>query len=271
MSSWARALRACAPPEKPVHCKERKAGSGEDPAQQTYIHKWKKRSKGLGEENRKGKLTAGLAEHWRCALHARSSRQVGDHPYSHQKATEAKAIPLVTPKLTLTSGRSLYKPDRLTLKTSITLTLYLQLLGLKLKGRHDRPSSLRVEGRVFPTAAPGQQRGLGEGLAAPPVGTRPSCTGPLSAVLLNETRLLSHPNTYSKPTAKNTADVCHSSQGCQPVTLERKMSPKYSVSVSSLFWGWTGMPGILYQLPLSACWTQMDWREVFAQVFVLHC
>ena len=156
----------------------------------------------------------------------------------------------MTPKLTLTSGRSLYKPDRVTLKTSITLILYLQLLGLKLKGRHDRPSSLQVEGRVFPTAAPGQQRGLregfptaapgqqrglGEGLAAPPVSTRPSCTGPLSAVLLNETHLLSHPNTYSKPTAKNTADVCHSSQGCQPVTPERTMSPKYSVSVCSLF------------------------------------
>lgn len=52
----------------------------------------------------------------------------------------------MTPKLTLTSGRSLYKPDRVTLKTSITLILYLQLLGLKLKGRHDRPSSLQVEG-----------------------------------------------------------------------------------------------------------------------------
>ena len=157
--------------------------------------------------------------------------------------------------------------------------------GPKAKGT-SRPPKLTAGRRVFPTAAPGQQRGLregfptaapgqqrglGEGLAAPPVSTRPSCTGPLSAVLLNETHLLSHPNTYSKPTAKNTADVCHSSQGCQPVTPERTMSPKYSVSVCSLFWGWTGMPGILYQLPPSACWIQMDWREVFAQVFVFHC
>ena len=32
-----------------------------------------------------------------------------------------------------------------------------------------------------------------------------------------------------------------------------------------------GMSGILYQRPPAACWTQMDWGELSAQLFILQC
>ena len=175
LTCW-RAAKPVLPTRSLCTARRGRLAAGETQHSQTHLNRWKKHSKGLGGESWKGKAATGLDERWQCALHAHDSRQANNHHCSHWRATEGKATPLLTPELTLTSGWSLYKPDRVTLKASITLILYVQLLGLKLRGQHDRPRSLLVEGRVSLTAAPGQQRGLGEGLAAPPVTSSPRCT-----------------------------------------------------------------------------------------------